>query len=226
MLAANQLDNARKELALATDGDPDPQYLDAQGRAAEASASANGGDTKYFDLALRQYERASQAAPQMFNPWLGTGKIYIERKEYSKAVVPLLAASKLDPKNTEVMFDIGIAYKNTGQPAVAAQWLADAAKGKHDAETYWQLAQIYQDANDPKQESALHEATSLAQAQETKTGTKIEWLNAAYYNLGQTEYLLRNFSAARTAFEKFIERNPPAGAQLTEARRLLNGELK
>jgi len=66
----------------------------------------------------------------------------------------------------------------------------------------------------------------LVIAQETKTGTKVDWLTSAYYSLGQTEYGLRNFPAAKSAFEKFIGRNPGAGAQLTEARRLLNGELK
>ncbi|MEO8844878.1 MAG: tetratricopeptide repeat protein [Kofleriaceae bacterium] len=227
LLAANQLDNALKELALAADGDPEPQYLDAQGRAAEQSALAiNGGDTKYFDLALRVYERASQAAPQMFNPWAGMGRIHIERREYSKAVVPLLAASKLDPKNVDVKYYMGIAYKNTGHPTEAAEWLVQAAAGKHDAETYWELAQLYQEANSPKQESALREATSLALAQETKTGTSIAWLSEAYYNLGQTEYGLHNFPAAKAAFEKFIGRNPPPGAQLSEARRMLNGELR
>jgi tetratricopeptide (TPR) repeat protein len=227
MIAAGQLDKARIELSLATEADPEPQYLDAQGRAFEASANATtGGDTKYFDGALRAYERASQAAPQMFNPWARTGRIHIQRKEYTQAVVPLLAASKLDPKNIDVKFDMGIAYKNTGHPTEAAEWLVQAAAGKQDAETYWQLALLYQEANSPKLEGALREATSLAQAQETKTGTTILWLSSAYYTLGEAEYGLHNFPAAKAAFEKFIERNPQAGAQLTEARHLLNGELK
>ena len=223
MIVANRLDDARKELALAVDGDPDPQYLDAQGRAAEASAV---GDTKYFDLALRAYERAIAAAPQMFNPQAGTGRVYIARKEYSKAVVPLLAASKIDPKNTEVMFYIGLAYKNTGQPTTAAQWLTNAVKAHPDADGYWQLAQIYQDANDSRQESALREATSLGAAKETKDGVKVEWLTDAYYRLGQTEYGLHNNPAAKAAYEKFVGRSPPAGPQLSEARQLLNGELR
>ena len=223
LIVANRLDDARKELALAVDGDPDPQYLDAQGRAAEASAV---GDTKYFDLALRAYERAIAAAPQMFNPQAGTGRVYIARKEYSKAVVPLLAASKIDPKNTEVMFYIGLAYKNTGQPTTAAQWLTNAVKAHPDADGYWQLAQIYQDANDSRQESALREATSLGAAKETKDGVKVEWLTDAYYRLGQTEYGLHNNPAAKAAYEKFVGRSPPAGPQLSEARQLLNGELR
>ena len=224
LIASKHLDDAIKELTLAVDGDPDPQFLDAQGRAAEASVTS--GDTKYQELALRAYERASAAAPQMFNPQAGIGRIYIERREWSKAISPLLAASKIDPKEPKVMYDIGVTYKALGQPVVAAQWLADAAKGKRDAKTYWELAQIYQDANNSKMLETLREATRLAQEQETKTGVKVDWLMDAYYRLGEVELGLHNFAGAKTAYEQFIARNPPQGAQLSEARRELNGELK
>ena len=46
----------------------------------------------------------------------------------------------------------------TGQPGVAAQWLTNAVKARPDADGYWQLAQIYQDTNDSRLESALRDA--------------------------------------------------------------------
>ncbi|HET9991859.1 MAG TPA: hypothetical protein VFQ65_25190, partial [Kofleriaceae bacterium] len=225
LIAANRLDDARKELTIAVDGDPDAQYLDAQGRAAEASVVASG-DTKYFDLALRAYERAIAAAPQMFNPQAGTGRVYVARKEWSKAISPLLAAHVIDQNDADVMFNIGISYKGIGQQKVAAEWLQHASAKKRDADTYWQLAQLYLDANNTSAEPALREATHLAQERETKQGTKVNWLTDAYYRLAQTEYGMHNLPGAKSAYESYIGRSPPPGAQLDEARRLLSTELR
>jgi tetratricopeptide (TPR) repeat protein len=226
LILAGKLDDARKELTMAVDRDPDPQYLEAQGRAAEASVIASG-DTKYYELALRAYERASQADANLLAPQVGMGRVYVARKEWTKAAVPLAAAIKLDKSNTEVMYNLGLTYKNLGHVSEAVEWLEAATKGKQDADTYWQLAQLYQDANDGKRtESALREATHLGRDKETKSGTKVDWLSEAWYRLGETEYGLHNYPAAKSAFESYVGRNPPTGQQLTEARRLLNSELK
>jgi len=225
LIAAGKLDDARKELTIAVDADPDPQYLDAQGRAAEASVTASG-DTKYYDLALRAYERAIQAAPDMFNPQAGTGRVYVARKEWTKAIKPLLAANQLDRSDADVMYNIGLSYKNQAQPKVAAEWLQLATSKKKDADTYWQLAQLYLDANSGSAEGALREATHLAQEKETKQGVKVDWLTDAYYKLAQTEYGLHNMAGAKAAYESYIGRSPPPGAALDEARRLLSTELR
>jgi len=226
LILAGRLDDARKELTLATDGDPDPQYLDAQGRAAEASAAASGDSTKY-DLALRAYERAILADPSMFNSQAGMGRIYVLRREWTKALPPLLAANKLDSTDAGVMYDIGISQRNQGQNATAAQWLVDASRNKPTPDTYWQLAQIYNDTSDGrKAEDALVHATKLATESETKTGTKYDWLNDAYYMLGQTEYALHNYPAARSAYQLFISRAPAGGTKYNEAKHLLSGELR
>jgi tetratricopeptide (TPR) repeat protein len=225
LVAANHLDDARKELTAAVDGDPDPQYLDAQGQAAELTVAASS-DTKYYDLALRAYERAIAAAPQMFNPQAGTGRVYIARGDWTKAVTPLLAANKIDPTDADVMANIGIAYRNLSQPKVAAEWLQHATAKKKNADWYWQLAQIYQDTGSSGAEGALREATVLGQEQETKLGAKVAWLTEAYHRLGQTEYDLHNLPAAKAAFEKYVGRSPAPGAALEDARRLLSTDLR
>ena len=226
LILTGKLDDARKELTMAVDGDPDPQYLDAQGRAAEASVTATG-DTKYYDLAIRAYERASDADPTLLNPQAGMGRVYVARKEWTKAAVPLAAAIKLDKMNTEVMYNLGLTYKNLGHIAEAVEWLEAATKGQQDADTYWQLAQLYQDANNgAKTEHMLREATRLGRDKETKTAAKVDWLTDAWYRLGQTEYDLHNYPAARTAYEAFVGRNPPADQRLKEARQKLTTELK
>jgi predicted Zn-dependent protease len=226
LILAGRLDEARKELTLAVDGDPDAQYLDAQGRAAEASATSSG-ETKFYDPALRAYERAALADPGMFNPQAGTGRIYVARREWTKAIPPLLAANKLNSTDTGVMYDIGIAQRNLGQNTTAAQWLVNATKNHPTPETYWQLALIYTDTSDGRRaEDSLVHATRLAAEAETRTGAKFDWLNDAYYMLGQTEYALHNLPAAKNAYQMFVNRASPGGTKYNEAKHLLNGELR
>jgi predicted Zn-dependent protease len=219
-LADGKLDDARRELSVAVEADADPQYLDAQGRAAEASGAR---DPKYYDLALRAYDRALQVAPNMENPNAGTGRIYLARQEWSKAIGPLQAAAKLAPNDGDVMFNVGIASKNLGQPQIAIKWLN--AVPKKNARTWWELGQLYQDANSGSTAGALEQATRLG-AEEEKAGTKVDWLTEAYYRLGEVEYIAHNAVAARAAYQHYVERGPQQGAQLNEARRLLNGELR
>jgi predicted Zn-dependent protease len=226
LILAGRLDDARKELTLAVDGDPAPQFLDAQGRAAEASAISSG-DTKYYDLALRAYERAILADPAMFNPQAGTGRIYVARREWTKAVPPLLAANKLNATDADVMYNIGISQRNLGQNTTAAQWLVNATRNKATPDSYWQLAQIYNDTSDgTRAEEALARATRLASEAETKTGAKFDWLTDAYYMLGQTEYGMHNYPAAKSAYTSFINRAPAGGTKYNEAKHLLSGELR
>jgi len=178
------------------------------------------------DGGAQRLERAIAAVPEMFNLQAGIGRIYIARREWTKAITPLLAANRLDKTDADVMYDIGLAYKNMAQPKVAAEWLQQATTKKRDADTYYQLALLYLDANSGSAEGALREATHLAQEKETKQGVKVDWLTDAYYKLAQTEYGLHNLPGAKAAYESYIGRNPPPGAALDEARRLLSTELR
>ncbi|HEY1817338.1 MAG TPA: tetratricopeptide repeat protein [Kofleriaceae bacterium] len=219
-IADGKLDEARRELTIAVDGDDDPQYLDAQGRAAEASGPS---DPKYYDLALRAYERAIEKAPAMENPQAGTGRIYIARQEWTKAIGPLTAAANLAPNDDDVKFNVAITSKNLGQPGVAIKWFN--AEAKKNARTYWELGQLYQDANNPAAAGALEQATRLG-AEEEKAGTKLDWLTEAYYQLGSVSQIAHNAATERSAFQHFVDRNPPPGPQLDAARSALNGELR
>lgn len=224
LIASNHLDDARKELTLAVDGDPDAQYLDALGRATEGLGKS---EDKYNETALRAYERAIAIAPTLFNPQAGTGRIYVHRKEWSKAIAPLTAANKLDPNDADVMLNMGFALRMQGNSAQAATWLQSAVKRKADADAYWELSQIYLDSNNGgAAENALREATHLGSEKETKEGVKIDWLTDAFYSLGQTEQLMHNNGAAKAAYEKFLSRNPTNQVRVTEARHQLTTELR
>jgi tetratricopeptide (TPR) repeat protein len=224
-LKAGKLDDARRELQIATDADPDPQYLDAQGRAGEASAIAMG-DTKYYELALRAYEHAAAADPKLFNPLAGQGRVFIARKAWGKAVSPLAAAIKLMPGDADVMYMLGLAAKNTNQKPVAIEWIKKSVAVKPNADAYYDLGGLYFDQNLPRECAAAYgQATRLGAALE-KQGTKVGWLTDAYYWEGRVHMDMHDEANAVTPWLHYKDRSPPANAHTTEVTLALKTTLQ
>jgi predicted Zn-dependent protease len=218
-------DDARKELAIAVEADPDPQYLDAQGRIAEALAAT--GESKYMDLALRAYGKATEADPQLFNSWAGQGRVYVARKEWNDAVKPLQEAIKLHSDDPDVMFALGLCAEKLQQKKVAVEWFVKSGLKKPAAETSHHLGQLYVDLNAVKfAVQAFEASTRLGEEQEKQTGKQIEWLTEDYYSLGEWAYSLRDYRTTKRAYERYRDRHPPVNEHLNEVNRLLNGELK
>ncbi len=225
-LDAGKIDEAAKLFRAAVDGDRDPQYLDGQGRAAEAQAEQTG-DLKFHDVALRAYIAATGSAPAMLNPLIGQGRIYVARRDASKAIPPLLAAAKIAPNHPAVARLIGLAYKELSERRVAAEWLARAYRLEPSAETAWNLGQLHNELNSPREAiAALTNATRLGLEQEKKDGAKVAWLTEALYRLGRIHMDRGNERAAKAAWEKYVARGPKAGAQLEEVRRELATTLQ
>jgi tetratricopeptide (TPR) repeat protein len=225
LLTAGKALEAKQQFQRAIEGDRDAQYLDALGRAAEALAQ--GGDREAQELALRSYAAAATAAPDMLNPLLAQGRLYVARHEAAKAVTPLLAASRLDPHSADVMFLLGAAYQEIQQPATARQWLEDCVKIAPNAEAYWRIGQIDRDANRGSQAVlALANATRLAVEIEGRTGKPVPWLTEALFLLGRVSYDLHNEAGARQAWEAYVARNPPQSAQLSEVKQQLATSLR
>ena len=221
LLGEGKYDDARKLFGQAVTADRDPQYLDAQGRAAELVA-AQTGDTKMQDAALLAYMGAVELAPAMFNSHAGLGRLYINRREAAKAVPPLLAAAKLRPSDGDVAYLIGLAYKELQQSGAAIEWFKRATTLKPNPDAGWHLGQLYLDTNKGALAAgALATATRLALASEKQTGKPVPWLTEALHRLGRAYLDTNNNAGARDAFNLYIGRNPPAGPQRSEAERAL-----
>jgi tetratricopeptide (TPR) repeat protein len=224
-LAAGKPGDAKQQFTRALEIEHDPVYQDALGRAAEALAQ--NGERDQQDLALRSYQEASAAAPTMFNPLAGQGRLYVARSEAAKAVPPLLAAARIDPKNAEVMYLIGAAYQELQQATTALQWLEASTKIAPRAEAYWKIAQLYRDANQgPRAADAVADATRMAEESEKRAGRTIGWLSDALYLQGRINFDLHSEARARDAWMKYVARNPPASARLTEVQQLLATSLR
>jgi tetratricopeptide (TPR) repeat protein len=227
LLGAGNLDDARKELALAVDADPEAQYLDAQGRAAEKTYEKTN-EIKFLDLALRAYSRATDNDPKQFNSWAGQGRIYVARKEWEQAAKPLSAANALNKQDAEVMFNLGLTAAKLQQKPVAVQWFVAAQKIKPTAEGAHQLGLLYFDLNQPPLAlQAFRSSTSLGAELEKQTGKEVEWLTEDYFQLGAMVPLSsRDCHLQREAWERFLMRNPKPSARVDEAKRALATSLK
>jgi len=219
LLLAGKLDDARKELQLAVDADPDVRYLDAQGRAAEASDSATG-DTKFQDLALHAYTRATEVDPTLFNPWAGMGRLFVKRKEFEKAVAPLTQANKLAPSDADVMFDFGRTAAALQQKPQAITWLQQSVKLKPRGEAYYLLGHLDEDVNRANEMLAhFTQATQLGTEEEKQHA--VAWLTDAWFQLGRAHIYLHDECGAKRPYQTYLSRNPPDSSSRREASEFL-----
>jgi tetratricopeptide (TPR) repeat protein len=239
LMRQNKWDEARPVLQKATTIDEfDAQYLDALGRAFEGSYVASN-DSKFIDSARYAYERATKADPKMFHPWLGLGHMLVESSKSEPAIDALRQASALDSSNREVDYWMGLAYfgvrkQGDAQRKAAAVWLEAALKGDSKlsdelrADGYWRLGQIYDELNKASNAAAAMEhATHIGEEIEKQTGKSPPWLTNLYYRLGDIYNLQNNKPAQKRAWQRFIDRKPPAGSmEKKTAERALLTELK
>jgi len=225
LYATGKFGDAKQVFQRAIEIDRDPLYLVALGRAAEAVADA--GDREAQDLALKSYLSAAEADPPPLLALAGQGRLYVLRHEAAKAVPPLLAANRIDPKNAEVMFRIGEAYQELQQPGVALQWLEASTRIEPRGEAFWRIGQIERDTNRGAQAAdALGNATRLGLDQEKRTGKPLDWLTDALYFEGRVNFDLHSEDRARNAWRLFAGRSQPASARLSEVQQLLGTALR
>ncbi len=231
MLAAGNLEDARREFVEAVSFERTARHLDAQGRAAESIALARK-DMAMQDAAIRAYQDAIKLEPTLFSSQLGLGRLYVTRKEMEKAVIPLLAANTVKPNDPEVSFNLGAAYIRLGQKKVALQWLLQAAKADQTAETYSLLGDIYsmEGIDDGRSAAAAYgKAVHAANQDAKKNNTPLPaWYPEALYQWGRRSLDTGDEATAKKAWEQWLGMSPapPMNARRKEVERLLSTTLR
>nr|HEX4316396.1 tetratricopeptide repeat protein [Kofleriaceae bacterium] len=230
LLAAGKLDDAKKAYQQAVDQDRDPQYLDGQGRCAEKIFEQTG-DSKFLELALRAYQAASDAAPTMFNPLAGQGRVFMARQEWDKALKPLEDANQLQPDDLPVLVNMGLVLQKLNRNKEAVAWLQKANKAKPSFDASYHLAQMYLVQNDAKNAAAsFEEAVKIGKDTiPPPVDDKEDEVADAYYELGQiyVANTFQNYSAAKHAYQNFLGRNPKhMQPRVDEAQHELSTQLK
>ena len=221
LLNANQTEEARRLFQQAVDADPNPQFFDALGRAAERWA-AETGDTRFKDEALRAYTDAVKGDPRIFTSQVGKARLLLDRRDAKGALATLKEAEAIKAGDPEVAYGMGLAYVGLNQRKEAITWLNKSMVAKPRAIAAYRLALLYLDADQGGATvSSLTTAVKLGLEEEVQSGKLLEWLTDAMYTLGQMEYERRNHGAAKRAWNQYIARSPKDQARVDEVKRAL-----
>jgi tetratricopeptide (TPR) repeat protein len=100
------------------------------------AALIRNGRAEDQDEAVSAFKKATQFDPKLPYPYIELGKIYVQQKEFARAIPVLERAAELAPGERASYYQLAIAYRATGQPEQAARMLAKVKQMlKDDRET-------------------------------------------------------------------------------------------
>ena len=74
------------------------------------------------DGMARALEAETAKHPDNLQAWIQLGNLYFDNGFYEKAVIAYEKAVELDPRNPDVLTDIGVVYRRTSRPHKAVQF--------------------------------------------------------------------------------------------------------
>jgi type IV pilus assembly protein PilF len=131
--------------------------------------------------------------------YYGEGTTNLINKKYTEALKNLLSANELEPNNSEIINNLGMAYYFKGQRDIAIQHLKKALKlNEKNSDAKSNLATIYYHEGNTKGAEKLYK--------EVTNDLTYEKLAITYYNLGVLELDKKNNKVqAEKYFKKSIE---------------------
>lgn len=151
-----------------------------------------------LDEAMDAFKKAISLNPQMLPAYVDIGSIYIMQKRYDEAIKILQQGNKINPNNSHLHNNLGIAYEKLDEKKAIQEFKQSINLNPNNAEPYWNLARIY-----TKQQN-FNEAIKLLE--------KIIEINPksilAYNNLGGLYIKLNKNKEATAILEKAIKIEP------------------
>ena len=161
--------------------------------------------------AEKKFDAAVAAKPDLGPAWKVLSQLAYERKDYAKALAAGRRALELDPKEKDLY---GI--------------LMDSAQKGGDATTALEYKQKFVEANADNPEVNYNSGVEAYNANDytgaaaafTRAVTLKPDLANAYFWLGMADYNLKKYSAARTAYQKYLQL-APGGDQAQTCKEML-----
>jgi tetratricopeptide (TPR) repeat protein len=159
------------------------------------------------DAAIRHLTAVIQQQPQQETAWLLRSEAHYRRKEYAAALTDARQVLDIDPQHFTAadytaLYNLGVIHNSRREFAEARTFLLRArAKDSTDVRLYENLGYGYLEQNNPA--AALREFQAMARqdAQAKK----------AFYGIGKSQLLLKQYQAAVTAFDRAIQLDPAYG---------------
>ena len=182
-----------------TKGDP---AVDAYN---EGAALANTGD---YAGAIKKFEEAVAAKPDLLAGWMALAKVGLKAKEYPKAINAANKVLEIDDSDADMWGVLYGAYTATGDKAKAAE--AEAKMPKNAGALFNQAARLINQQKDGEAETLLKQAIELDDS-----------MAVAYYELGMLYVRAGKSADAKTALMKYLELDPN-GRDAATAKEMLN----
>lgn len=76
--------------------------------------------------AISQLEQEVQADPENYQTWVNLGHLYFDTGQNEKAIDAYLTSLKYHDGNADLLTDLGVMYRRSGQPEKAVEWFDKA----------------------------------------------------------------------------------------------------
>jgi superkiller protein 3 len=162
-----------------------------------------------LNAAFISYSTAGRMAPELAQPFAGSGRVYAAREDYQAAILQFGQAMANEPNNVEFYLEMGQAYEATrefGSAEAIYQEILEKYPSNIDA--YYYLARIYS-----KQDKHAKAVRAI------KKGLELDDTNGKlYYALGHEYRIAKRARDAIEAYEQAVKHN---GKDLYEAYRYM-----
>ena len=91
------------------------------------------GQAAQMASAITNLEAAVTAKPDDFQSWVQLGHLYFDTEQFDKAIVAYTTSLKYHSGDANLLTDLGVMYRRTGQPEKALEWFdkAQAMDAQH-----------------------------------------------------------------------------------------------
>lgn len=147
------------------------------------------------DAAIKKFEEAVAAKPDLFAGWTALAKMQLRQKNYAKAIEAANKVLEVDDSDTAMASVLFQAYTATGDKANAAKWEAKIPKNANVL--FNEAARMINKGDDAGAETLLQQAIEADAA-----------FSQSYYELGMIYVRSGKTAEARANLVKYLELDP------------------
>lgn len=171
----------------------------------EGATLSNSGD---HAGAMKKFEEAVAAKPELTAGWMALAKVAVKLKEYPKAIEAAKKALEIDDTDVDMWNVLYASYSATGDKANAA--IAEKKLPANASALFNQAARSINEGKDGEAETLLRQAVVAD-----------EKFAKAWYELGMVYVRTSKNNEAREAFAKYLALEPN-GSDAATAKEMLN----
>lgn len=130
---------------------------------------------RHYPEAIKRYEAAMQADPQLSAAWVGAGDSYYVQKDYARAEALFRRAVEIEPRNSQAWRYLADALGFQGKPAAAEAALISAIEADPSQRPNWsKLASLRAQAGRPLAQLAYRRGARVTESADGKFSINFE----------------------------------------------------